>query len=568
MCKINKKKVVVYATLSSNLHNKLIADMKTPLIIRFFILFTLIPCLVFGQKSAVERPKLVVGIVVDQMRWDYLYRFADRFGKDGFVRLLKQGYSNENCMINYLPAFTAPGHSCIYTGSVPALHGIAGNDWIDNRTLQSVYCTEDKKVLPIGGSKKAGQMSPENLLATTITDELRLATNKQSKVFGFSLKDRGSILPAGHMSNGSFWLDDSTGNFMTSTYYMNELPNWLQAFNAANKVDSFLALDWNTYYPISTYQQSLADQNAFEGLFKGESTSAFPHITHTFIGKDKGIIRKIPAGNSLTLQVAATCIKEENLGTSNTDFLCISLSSTDYIGHQYAPNSVETEDTYIRLDKDIASFLQYLDKTIGKGEYLVFLTADHGAAQNANYLKSQHIPAGIADEKESLKELKNFLIASFGKDSMVLGLENYQVVFNESYIADQKMDRNLVRSKVMEWARNQASVQFAIDLEQIQDALVPASIKEKVINGYNTHRSGSIQLLLNPAWYDGHSKTGTTHGTWNPYDAHIPLLWYGWHIPKGSSNKEVYMTDISATLASLLHIQMPNACIGKPIFNN
>jgi predicted AlkP superfamily pyrophosphatase or phosphodiesterase len=297
------------------------------------------------------------------------------------------------------------------------------------------------------------------------------------------IRDRGSILPAGHLSNGSFWLDDSTGNFMTSSYYMNALPNWLQAFNAANKVDSFLALDWNTYYPLSTYQQSLADQNVFEGLFKGESSSAFPHITHTFIGKDKGAIRKIPAGNSLTLQVATTCINEEKLGTSNTDFLCISLSSTDYIGHQYAPNSVEIEDTYIRLDKDIASFLQYLDNTIGKGQYLVFLTADHGAAHNANYLKSEHIPAGIADEKESLKELKNYLIASFGKDSMVLGLENYQVVFNESYIVDQKMDRNLVRSKVMEWARNQASVQFVIDLEHVQDAVVPASIKEKVING-------------------------------------------------------------------------------------
>jgi len=542
--------------------------MKIPLIIRFFILFILFPCLVFAQKSTVERPKLVVGIVVDQMRWDYLYRFADRYGKDGFVRLLKQGYSNENCMINYLPAFTAPGHSCIYSGSVPALHGIAGNDWIDNRTLQSVYCTEDKKVLPVGGSKKAGQMSPENLLATTITDELRLATNKQSKVFGFSLKDRGSILPAGHLSNGSFWFDDSTGNFMTSTYYMNELPNWLQAFNAANKADSFLALDWNTIYPLSTYHQSLADQNAYEGLFKGESTSAFPHITHTFVGKDKGVVRKIPAGNTLTLQVATACINEEHLGTSNTDFICISLSSSDYIGHQYAPNSVEIEDTYIRLDKDIASLLQHLDKTIGKGEYLVFLTADHGGAHNANYLQSEHIPAGIVDNKSSLKDLKNFLTASFGKDSMVLGLENYQVFFNESFIASQKMDRNLVRSKVMEWARNQASVQFVIDLEHVQEAVLPASIKEMVTNGYNSLRSGSIQLILNPAWYDANSMTGTTHGTWNPYDSHIPLLWYGWHIPKGSSNKEVYMTDISATLAALLHIQMPNACIGKPIFNN
>lgn len=542
--------------------------MKMPLFIRFLVFFYLFTWSVTAQEKRVQRPKLVVGIVVDQMRWDYLYRYADRFGKDGFARLLKQGYSNENCMINYLPAFTAPGHSCIYTGSVPALNGIAGNDWIDNQTKKSVYCTEDKLVQPIAGSKKAGQMSPANLLSTTITDELKLATNKRSKVFGFSLKDRGSILPAGHMANGAFWLDDSTGNFMTSSYYMTALPNWLQAFNAANKVDSFLALDWNTYFPINTYQQSLADQNTFEGFFKGESASTFPHLTHAFMGKDKGVIRKIPAGNSLTFQVATSCIKEEHLGEINTDFLCISLSSTDYIGHQYAPNSVEVEDTYIRLDKDIATFLQYLDNTMGKGNYLIFLTADHGAAHNANFLKTEHIPAGIADEKEAVKELKSYLIANFGTDSMLLGIENYQIVFNETFIVAQKLDRALVRSKVIEWAHSQASVQFVVDMEHIQDAAVPSVIKEKIINGYTTQRSGSIQLILHPAWYEGTSKTGTTHGTWNPYDAHIPLIWYGWHIPKGTSNKEVYMTDISATLAALLHIQMPNACIGKPIFNN
>ena len=291
------------------------------------------------KNEGLQRPKLVVGIVVDQMRWDYLYRYYDRFGDGGFRRLLGKGYSCQQAFINYLPSFTAPGHACIFTGSVPAIHGMAGNDWLDEGG-RFTYCVQDKTVQPVGGSLRAGQMSPRNLLTTTVTDELRLATNFRSRVFGVSLKDRASILPAGHLANGAFWFDDSTGNFMTSTYYSKSLPGWLNRFNARQVPDSFLRANWNTLYNIKSYSD--ADSNGYEGLNFGEKTATFPHITSSFAGKNDDVLRRTPGGNSTTLMLAQACIGGEYLGQEeSTDFLTINLASTDYVGHQYTPNSVE-----------------------------------------------------------------------------------------------------------------------------------------------------------------------------------------------------------------------------------
>lgn len=517
-----------------------------------------------AQPQTVARPKLVVGIVVDQMRYDYLYRFYPRYVQGGFKRLLREGYSCEQTMINYLPSFTAPGHTCIYTGSVPAIHGIAGNDWYDNNTGKTVYCTEDKSVEAVGGSDKAGKMSPKNMLTTTITDELRLATNKQSKVFGISLKDRGSILPAGHLANGAFWYDESNGSFISSSYYGNSLPQWLVQFNNKHVADSFLNKPWNTLYPISTYTQSLADDNKYEGKFKGEATPTFPHLVHGKKGYD--LIRRIPYGNTMTLLAAKACMEGESLGKGKqTDFLCISLSSTDYVGHQFAPNSIEIEDTYLRLDKDIAEYLKYLDAKIGKGNYLVFLTADHGGAHNAQYLEDINIPSGNASEKKLKKQLREYVKTLTAIDSLILDITNYQVVLDEERLIKKGVNRKELKRNIVAWLHTQPDIAYVMDMEQTHKAAIPEPIKTMAINGYNRLRSGDILIIYNPGWYQGYSPTGTTHGTWNPYDTHIPLLWYGWQIPKGQTNKRVHMEDIAATLAAMLHIQMPNGCIGKPI---
>ncbi len=519
-----------------------------------------------AQQSGLKRPALVVGIVVDQMRWDYLYRYYDRYGEGGFKRLMNSGFNCEATSINYTPTFTAPGHTCVYTGSVPAIHGIAGNDWIENATGEAMYCTDDNMVQSVGGSVRAGKMSPRNMLTTTITDELRLATNMRSKVFGIALKDRGGILPAGHLANGAYWFDDSTGNFISSTYYSNTLPGWLVAFNNKRYADTLSAIEWNTLYPIATYTQSLADKNPYEGVLKGEKEPVFPHKAID-TRKGYGALRYTPGGNTITLKAAKACIKGEALGQgSSTDFLCVSLSSTDYAGHLFAPNAIEVEDMYLRLDNELASFFRYLDRHVGKGAYTVFLTADHGGAHNAQYMQDIKIPAGSTPEQAAITGLYDFVKNKFGKDSLIRDLSNYQVYLNEKQIEKAKIDKDALKHAIVEWYKKQEGVSFVIDMEDMDDAVVPEPIKTMVMNGYNRKRSGVIQIILNPAWYSGYGpSTGTTHGSWNPYDSHLPLLWYGWGIPKGKTNRTIYMTDIAATLSALLKIQMPNGCVGHVI---
>src|SRR5438477_9347953 len=258
-----------------------------------------------AKTTPIQRPKLVVGIVVDQMRWDFLYRYYDRYGSGGFKRLLNDGFSCENAMINYIPSFTAVGHSTIFTGSVPAIDGIAGNDWTEQLTGKLVYCTSDTSVRPLGNASAVdGRMSPRNLLVSTITDELRLATNFQSKVIGVSLKDRASILPAGHTANAAFWLDDETGHFITSTYYMKQIPGWVVKFNDKNRIAQLIEKGWNTLYPIDTYKESDPDNVAYEGAYPGEKNPSFPHDLKTAYSKSKYSFRATPFGNTLTLEFA------------------------------------------------------------------------------------------------------------------------------------------------------------------------------------------------------------------------------------------------------------------------
>ena len=546
----------------------------------FLVLLALIAAFsscVQQQHDAVSRPKLVVGLVIDQMRWDYLYRYNSRYGNDGFKRLMREGYNCQNTMVNYIPSFTAPGHSCIYTGSVPAINGIAGNNWIDNQTGQGTYCVDDTTVWLAGDEKKAPSMSPRNLLTTTITDELRLATNFQSRVYGIAIKDRGAILPAGHTANAAYWYNDKTGNFVTSTYYDKQFQNpaWLQAFNKRNLADSLVKQNWTLLYDAASYIQSTADSNVYEEAFKGEANPVFPHKFDQLSKADRiSALKTMPAGNTLTFMMAQACMEGAEGGKlgsgSNTDFLCVSLSSTDYAGHQFAPNSVEVEDMYLRLDKEIAAFLNYLDKSVGKGNYLLFLTADHGGAHNPQFLKDKNVPAGIWFNV--LADLNMYLKEQFNKDSIVNNILNYQVFLNESKIAnDATLNRDKIKSTIHDWLLNTMTrkynvpVSYVLDMEDLDKTAVPEPIRTMAINGYNHLRSGSLQIILNPGWFEADKFTGTTHGTWNPYDAHIPLLWYGWHIPKGKTNNQLNMTDISATLAALLHIQMPNGCVGKVI---
>ncbi len=524
-----------------------------------------------ATATELPRPKLVVGIVVDQMRWDYLYRYYDRYQSNGFKRLLNEGFSCENTQVDYIPTFTAPGHTCIYTGSVPAIHGMAGNDFIIQATGKSVYCTDDSTVQTVGSTSMAGKMSPRNLLTTTVTDELKLATNFRSKVIGIALKDRGGILPAGHTADAAYWFDDKSGNWITSTYYMSDLPQWVKDFNDEKMAETYLKQDWTPLYPINTYLQSSPDSNKYEGKFKGMTAPTMPVKTSALYKGNLGLIRSTPFGNTLTLDLAVAAINAEKMGQhSVTDFLAVSLSSTDYVGHQFGVNAVETEDTYLRLDRDLASFLTYLDAKVGKGNYTVFLTADHGAAHNTAFLDDHGIPADVWDDGATTKDLNKVLEDKYNAKGIVISLANYQVNLNYAVIQKEKLNEEAIKQDCISYLQKLPYVAFAVDMSKAQTSTVPEPLRDRIINGYNAKRSGIIQIVLQPGWFTGHGSgdsgpTGTTHGTWNPYDNHIPLVFMGWGIPHGSLNRETHMTDIAPTIAALLHIQAPNGSIGQPI---
>lgn len=540
---------------------------------RYLLIAFLIPLTVSAQKNksssattTLARPKLVVGIMVDQMRWDFLYRYYDRYQSGGFKRMLNEGFSAENTNIDYSTTVTGIGHATAYTGSVPSIHGISGNDFIIQSTGKTLYCTADSTVKTVGSNSNAGQMSPRNMLSSSITDELKLATNFRSKVIGIALKDRGGILPAGHTANAAYWFDDATGGWITSTYYMQELPAWVKKLNDQKLPEKYLKKDWNTLHPINTYIQSSKDDNRYEGKFTGATASTFPIKTSGMISKGVGVIRNTPYGNSFTLDMAKAAIQHENLGNNGvTDFLAVSFSSPDYIGHQHGPNSIEVEDTYLRLDRDMADLLSYLDEKLGKGNYTTFLSADHGVAHNPNFMIDNKLPAGLWPTSQTLKDLNTALDKEFKVENLVLSFSNYQVSLNNPLIAKEKINESEIRSFAVNFLQKQPGVAYALDIENVESAAIPRVLKEKIINAYNRERSGVIQIILKPGYYSGYSTTGSTHGSWNPYDSHIPLLFMGWGIKPGKTYSPTGMTDIAATLAALLKIQMPNGSIGQPI---
>ncbi len=532
--------------------------------------FTIILTIAFSvtlSAQSLQRPRLVVGIVIDQMRWDYLYRYYDRYADNGgFKRLINQGFSCDNTFIPYAPTVTACGHASIYTGSVPSINGITGNFWWDYDLNKSIYCTEDSSVKTVGSSTKAGMESPKNLLTTTIGDELRLATNFQGKVVGVALKDRASILPAGHSANGAFWFDSNSGVWITSDYYTKSLPAWVKGFNSKQMIDSFYNAGWNTLYPLNTYTQSTADVNDYEGKPFGAASKGFPYNLKSFAGNNYGAVLATPFGNTLTAEFAKQAIVNEQLGADAiTDLLAVSFSSPDYVGHAFGPNSVEEEDNYLRLDKELGDLLNFLDARIGKDQYTVFLSADHGVAHIPAFAKDHNIPAGGINFSALLDKMEAGLKEKFGQDNLIMDIANYQVSLNTTLINSSQLKITDVKAWIINYLSKQPGIDRIIDMEDFDKVALNSKVKEMFANGYNPSRSGQLQVILQPQWIEGFASGGTTHGVWNPYDSHIPLLWYGWGIKAGKTNKETYMTDIAPTLAALLHIQMPSGTVGKVI---
>lgn len=527
--------------------------------LQVFLFSLLIFGSVIGQSSVSNPktgPKLVVGLMVDQMRWDFIYRYQKSYTEGGFKRLLKEGFSCENAFIPYAQTVTAAGHASVYSGSVPAINGIMGNEWYDRSLKRDVYCVEDDSVKIVGGNGKGEPMSPKNLISTTITDELELATNFRSKVIGVAIKDRGSILPAGHAADAAYWYEPNSGNFVSSTWYMHDLPSWAVAYNERKVVDSLYKLNWELSHPLGSYHQSDKENPAY-------AKNPFPRKLEGNIGKNFGAISSTPWGNTLTLSFSKAAIEAEGLGKDSiTDFLAISLSSPDYIGHSFGPNSVEIEDTYIKLDKELAAFFSYLDQKVGKGQYLFFMTADHGVAHVPAFLEANQIPAKAM---KPVKEAENTTMHKFGLKRLIEASANYQIYLDKTYLDSVGADYKAVKSFYIEQLNKQDNILLAFDNESISLANLPVEYKEMFLKGFNHKLAGDVQLVFKPGYFYSYSPTGTTHGSMYPYDAHIPLLWMGWGVKQGLSHRKVYMSDIAGTIAALLKIQMPSGNVGTVI---
>ena len=501
---------------------------------------TLLNCLIVTLSFSQEKPKLVVGIVVDQMRYDYIYRFWDDFGDEGFKRLINEGHFFRNCQFGYVPTYTGPGHASIYTGTTPSVHGIIANDWYNKSTGSHLYCTADEKMKTVGDTSSAGKMSPHNMLTTTFSDEYKLFNNGKS--IGISLKDRGAILPAGHSGDAAYWMD-GIGKWISSSYYMENLPDYIQKINTNKSSKTYLKGMWSVQNEFSHNLDSIL-------LISGGSG-----------------IKSTPFGNTILKDLAIEIIKKEKLGQGKTtDIFSISFSSTDYIGHKYGPHAAEIQDTYIRLDKDLSKLLKTIESKVGFENVVVFLTADHGVVSEPNELIKRNIPAGYFESSIMIDGLKLYLSTRFGDGEWVKNYSNNQLFLNHDLIVEKGLELNKMQQLCADFLLTFEGVKNTFTAKKMHENEYQNSFHSLIQNGYNQKRSGDVMVALQTGWISKYWENGgTTHGSSYSYDTHVPLIFWGGNIKQGKTDRKIYIKDIAPTISTILGTAYPNGCTGNPL---
>lgn len=513
------------------------------------------------------QPKLVVGIVVDQMRYDYLTRFWHRYGERGFKRMVEEGFNCKNNHFNYAPTYTGPGHASVYTGTTPAMHGVISNSWYDKVGKKAVYCAGDDNVMSVGSQGPEGKMSPHRMTVTTVTDQLRLHTQMRGKVISVALKDRGAVLPGGHMANAAYWFNGTDkGEWISSSFYMEKLPRWVLQYNASDAVEQYKK-PWTTLYNIASYHESGPDNTSYESPFNGEAAPVFPHDLPALWEANDGfeLLKFTPFGNSITTDFAIAAITNEGLGKDDdTDFLAISYSSTDYVGHKFGVNSKETQDTYMWLDQDLGRLFNVLDNEVGKGSYTVFLTSDHGAGHVPAYLADQKVPAGYTAPSGMRSELNSFLQFRYGTTDIVENISNMQIFLNHEVIRNLDINIADLQEDIAREIITYPAVFRAYTATQMMANAYIDVVPRLLQNGFHQKRSGDVLFVYDPATIV-YARTGSTHGSPLTYDTHVPLLFMGNGIRQGHTYAPTRISDIAPTISSLLGIAFPNAATGKPI---
>ena len=527
-----------------------------------------------GQNAYLppEKPKLVIGIVVEQLRFDQLEKFRNRLGDNGIRRLLNEGTYFQNAYFQYLLTQSAPGHATISTGSEPSLHGITSDSWYLTLKDELVYCTRDPQVKPVGGSFESGLHSPLNLEVSTFSDELKMATNKKAKVFAVGLKESSVILSAGHSADGAYWFDDATGTWMSSTYYQDSLPSWIADLNALKYPETYLNSTWNLLRPVQDYADCMPDSNIFEAGFNG--INYFPYDLKKLNARGKNnskrdfsLLRETPFGNSLTTGLAIRLIEKEELGKDDiTDYLSICYASTDYIGHRFGPSSFEMADALLRLDQDIRDLMNFLNDSLGKKNVLVYFTTSHGISEIPGILESNRIPAGYFRQNQAMQLLRSYLNAVYGEGNWIKGFSEKQIYLNRTLIEDAKIPLEEVQRKVARFLVQFSGIASAYPYSAFEANDFGNGNLKRIINNYNPQRSGDVIITLKSGWVEKEDNSVTGHGSPYEYDSHIPLIWYGWSVNRTTVTRKVNIADIAATLSSLCKVPYPNACTGEPLF--
>jgi predicted AlkP superfamily pyrophosphatase or phosphodiesterase len=543
------------------------------LVALLLFILTLLPLSGDAQRrstaSAIAKPKLVLVLVVDQFRYDYLDRFGDLFGSGGFKRLMSDGALFTNANYDYVPTFTACGHAAIFSGSVPAQNGIVGNQFFDREAGRTRVMVSDDTahlVTPAGPSNRGGAASPRNLVGTTIGDQMRLANNFQSKVVAVSLKDRAAVLPGGKRPNGAFWFDETSGEFISSDYYSKELPAWVRKFDADVRADKYFGAKWERELSPDAYRRAQAEnlpsQHSVLGL-------RFPYVITGGEAKPGpkfyNALELSPFASDYLEVFGKAALDGESLGADGfPDMLSISFSSPDLTGHYYGPDSAEIVDSYVRLDRLIADLLGFIDRKVGLANTIIAVTGDHGVAPVPEYMKSFGFDAGRLVGTEMIDAVNKALGARFGAGKWVVGLVNDQLYLDPKLIAERKAEVAEAERAAGEAALTFSGVANYFTRTQLSEGRVPPGpVARRVMNGFNRKYAGDVWLITRPYWFFQEGDVATTHGSPYNYDTHVPVILFGANVRPGRYNADCSPSDIAPTIAALLGIEPPSNRTGR-----
>jgi predicted AlkP superfamily pyrophosphatase or phosphodiesterase len=540
------------------------------------------------------RPRLVLLIVVDQFRYDYLTRYGDLFGQKGIGRLLRQGASWTEANYDHVPTYTAPGHSILMTGAWPSQTGIIANDWYEQSTGRKVKSVTDDSTNILAGKPGEKGYSPRRLLCSTVGDELRLADNDRSKVIGISAKNRSAILPVGRRATAAYWFSDDTGNMISSTYYFDQLPAWVTRFNNRRLPQAWFGARWDRLLPEGEYlKRAGKDDVPWENLDKtSNDTNFFPHIVTGGAAKPSRPFYKAlaytPFSNDLLVAFAEEAITNEKLGDdNNTDVLSVSFSANDYAGHRFGPNSQEAMDMSLRVDRQIGTLLDFVDARVGLQNTIVIFTADHGASPVPELAALQKLPGRRWQKADMLKLVEDGLKAKYGskdrpatdyirtfsnKQETEEGLLNGNFYLNRAALTRDGVNLDDCERVVGELAMQMPGAARFFTRAQLESERISASddVARRVLHGFYPQRSGDVvivfepySILFDPPDDPTDPLSSATHGSPYSYDTHVPLIIMGRGFSPGKYVQAATPADLAPTLAHVLTVQAPSCSVGR-----